>query len=327
VPLGLGLAASHAPALFAATAAGWERTWDRFRGDAPLPPEIAREDAACIEDWIARTARAFGALRERLVAYDPEVVVVLAGDQDEWFDAAHLPNLMLYCGTAPIDGYHNFGADDVEPRLLPWEHPERFGVRVQVASEIGEVLLRELVRDGFDVAISRKLPAYEGRRKAPHALVRPLPLLLQRPDVPIVPIMMKTVERSPAALTAARCLALGRALAAICERLPQRVALFGSGGMSHDPLGPRAGWVDEPLDRWFLEQLTRGTPDRLASLYTFRSAATESGTGELRTWIPVAAAMDAVLPGVRATLVDYFAARTSTAGCGWVAWDLTSAAR
>jgi len=86
------------------------------------------------------------------------------------------------------------------------------------------------------------------------------------------------------------------------------------------PLGPRSGWVDEPLDRWFLDQLTGGTPDRLNSLYSFRSAATESGTGELRTWLPVAAAMDAVQPGIRATLVDYFVARKAMCGNGWVTW-------
>jgi hypothetical protein len=90
--------------------------------------------------------------------------------------------------------------------------------------------------------------------------------------------------------------------------------------MSHDPLGPRSGWVDEPLDRWFLEQLAAGTPNTLGALYSFRSAATESGTGELRTWLPVAAAMNAVRPGVRAKVVDYFVARKSTCGIGWVTW-------
>jgi hypothetical protein len=203
----------------------------------------------------------------------------------------------------------------------PWDHPERFGVRLRVDRALGDTLLDGLVREGFDVAISRHVPVHEQpRRKVPHALVRPLPLVLPNADVPIVPLMMKTVERSAAILSGDRCLELGRALEAICRDLPQRIALYGSGGMSHDPQGPLAGWVDEPLDRWVIEQLTHGTPDELGALYSFRSLALESGAGELRTWLPVAAALDAARPGVHAKLVEYFVARKSTVGNGWVTW-------
>jgi hypothetical protein len=321
MPLEFGLVSSHAPSLFATTYAGWDSAWKRFRGSTPQPPEVEAEGPERIAEFVRRTAAAFAEQRARLAAYDPDVLIVVAGDQDEWFDAAHVPNVMIYAGDDDVQGYHNFGADDEEPRLLPWEHPDRFGVRLKVDRALGETLLRGLVRDGFDISISRKLPAYEGRRKAPHALVRPLPLILSRPDIPIVPVMMKTVERSPAVLTGGRALALGRAIARICRDLPQRIAIYGSGGMSHDPLGPRACWVDEPLDRWFIERLVAGAPDDLAPLYTFRSAATESGTGELRTWLPVAGAMDALSPGCHATLIDYFAAYKSTAGCGWMVWE------
>jgi hypothetical protein len=165
------------------------------------------------------------------------------------------------------------------------------------------------------------VPVHEQPRRAvPHALVRPLPLLMPNLDIPIVPVMMKTVERSPAILTGERCLALGRAIERLCRDLPQRIALYGSGGMSHDPNGPLAGWVDEPFDRWVLEQLTSGTPNELEALYSFRSAATESGAGELRTWLPVAAAMNATHPGIHATLVDYFVARKSVTGNGWITY-------
>lgn len=327
MPIGIGMASSHAPSLFAKTYEGWQSCWQRFCGHNPQPPEVEREGPEQIADWVERTAAAFATLRADLTAFDPDVLIVIAGDQNEWFDAAHLPNIMIYAGDDDVLGFHNFGADDHNPRLMPWDHPERFGVRLKVDRELGDRLLNGLVREGFDVAISRKLPAYvDPRRTAPHALVRPLPLIMPRMDLPIVPLMMKTVERSPAILTGERCLALGRALEKICRTLPQRIAIYGSGGMSHDPLGPRAGWVDEPLDRWVLEQLSAGTPERLGSLYSFRSAATESGTGEIRTWLPVAGAMDAAAPGMRATVVEYFAARKSTAGCGWVVWPQTQTA-
>jgi protocatechuate 4,5-dioxygenase beta chain len=321
MPIVFGMASSHAPSLFAQTYDGWQRLWQRFRGETPQPPEIEREGPEAVADFVARTATAFARLRRELAAAKPDVVIVLAGDQNEWFDDANLPNLMIYAGDDDIVGFHNFGADDHEPPLLPWNHPDRFGVRLRVDRALGDTLLDGLVREGFDVAVSRRVPVHEAPRRAvPHALVRPLPLLLPRPDLPIVPLMMKTVERSPAILTGERCLALGRAIEAICRDLPQRIALYGSGGMSHDPSGPLAGWVDEPLDRWVLQQLCAGTPDALGALYSFRSMTTESGTGELRTWLPVAAAMDALQPAIRATLVDYFVARKSTVGNGWVTW-------
>ena len=319
--VGFGMASSHAPSLFAETYDGWQRVWERFSGGNSGPPELAAEGPETVAGFVSRTATAFATLRAQLTAYAPDAVIVVAGDQNEWFDAAHLPNLMIYAGTDDVVGFHNFGSDDVEPRLLPWEHPERFGVRLRVDHELAEQLLAGLVREGFDVAISRKLPAREDpRRAAPHALVRPLPLVLPTLDVPIVPLMMKTVERSPAILNGERCLELGRAIVSVCSTSRKRIALYGSGGLSHDPGGPRAGWVDEPLDRWVLEQLANGTPERLSALYSFRSGWTESGTGEIRTWLPVAAAMDALSPGTQATIVDYFAARKSTVGCGWAVW-------
>ena len=321
MPIVFGMASSHAPSLFAQTYAGWQLLWSRFRADTPQPPEIENEGPEAVADFVARTAAAFGTLRRELTAAKPDVVIVLAGDQNEWFDETNTPNLMIYAGYDDIVGFHNHGADDHDPPLAPWDHPDRFGVTLRVDRGLGDHLLNGLVREGFDVAVSRRVPVHEApRRKVPHALVRPLPLVLPNLDVPIVPLMMKTVERSPAILSGDRCLELGRALESICRDLPQRIALYGSGGMSHDPGGPLAGWVDETLDRWVIEQLTGGTPAELGALYSFRSLTTESGSGELRTWLPVAAALDAARPGIRANLVEYFVARKSTVGNGWVTW-------
>jgi hypothetical protein len=321
MPIVFGMASSHAPALFAETYDGWQRVWKRFTSTTPQPPEIANEGPEAVADFVSRTAAAFATQRRELAAAKPDVLIVFAGDQTEWFDDTNLPNLMIYAGDDDIVGFHNFGADDHDPPLAPWDHPERFGVRLHVDRPLADFLLEGLLRDGFDVSISRRVPVHEQPRRAvPHALVRPLPLLMPGLDIPIVPVMMKTVERSPAILTGERCLALGRAIERLCRDLPQRIALYGSGGMSHDPNGPLAGWVDEPFDRWVLDALTSGAPERLEALYSFRSAATESGAGELRTWLPVAAAMNAAHPGIHATLVDYFVARKSVTGNGWITY-------
>src|SRR5207244_8451963 len=38
----------------------------------------------------------------------------------------------------------------------------------------------------------------------------------------------------------------------------ERVAVVATGGLSHEPGGPRYFWVDEEFDRWFLDLLKRG---------------------------------------------------------------------
>ena len=321
MPIELGMASTHAPGVFSNTYEGWQRIWKRFGAHLPQPPEVFLENRQLVENWIERSAAAFSVLREHLSAYRPDALIVVAGDQNEWYHASHVPNILIYAGSAEIPAYTNVGADDHDPAWIPWEHPDEYAVSLKVDTALANEILTALVREGFDVSISRQLnPQGNPRRGAPHALVRPLAYLTPAFDVPIVPIIVKTVEPSPATLTGARCLALGRALTRICSSSTKRIAIYGSGGMSHDPLGPRSNWVDEPLDLWVLDQLANGTPDQLSSLFSFSSEATDAGTGELRTWLPVAGAMDELCAGKRAVKVDYIPARKSTAGFGWVVW-------
>lgn len=103
-----------------------------------------------------------------------------------------------------------------------------------------------------------------------------------------------------------RCLSLGKALAEVIASWDAqlRVAVIGSGGMSHFV-------VDEELDRSFLAALQRNDADALISMpaYNFRS-----GSSELKNWIPVAGAMNEL--GLKMTLIDYQPLYRSAAGTG-----------
>ncbi|MBB5708229.1 hypothetical protein [Sphingopyxis panaciterrulae] len=322
MPINLGMASSHFPSLFQDTHAGWQRYWKLISDGVPQPPEAEQQDALCVADWVGRRERAFARLAGALATAKPAALIVVAGDQDEWFSAANLPNVMIYSGEKDIEGFHNYGDFDADPPLRFWENPDRFGVTVRSASRLAAHLQTELVRRDFDIAISRKInPQGRPERKAPHALTRPLPLIMPALDIPVIPVIVKTIERSKAVLSGERCLALGRAIADICADLPEPIAIYGSGGMSHDPSGPLSGWVDEPLDRWVLDCLERGDVEALKALFSFQSAATDSGTGELRTWLVAAGAMHAAQAIYRCEVVDYFPAHIATAGCGWVLWD------
>lgn len=321
MPVVLGLATSHFPSLFQDTYEGWQVYWKRISGDIPQPPEVESEDRTCVEDWVRRRRIAFARLRDAFAAHRPDALIVVGGDQDEWFGPAHVPAMLLYAGTEPIVGFHNHGDADEHPPLRFWEHPERFGMTVPVDARLAGRLHHGLVAAGFDISISRKAVA-RGRpeRRGPHAITRPLPMIMPQLGTPIVPLIIRTVERSAGVLSGSRCLALGKEIARICREDPRRIAILASGGMSHDPSGPRSGWVDEPMDRWVMDCIARGDADRLGGLFAFRSAANESGTGELRTWLVAAAAMEQALPGIRGEVIDYFPARKSTAGCGWALW-------
>ena len=65
--------------------------------------------------------------------------------------------------------------------------------------------------------------------------------------------------------TGSRCFKLGQALAKILAAYPEdlRVVVFGTGGMSHQLQGERAGLVNKAFDLAFLDDLV-ATPDELA---------------------------------------------------------------
>ena len=87
--------------------------------------------------------------------------------------------------------------------------------------------------------------------------------------------------------------------------------------MSHDPRGPLAGWVDEPLDKWVLDRIARGEGAQLRELFTTDSPNLRGGTGEIRNWIITAGAFD----GINATVVDYIPARHAVTGLGFAYWQ------
>jgi protocatechuate 4,5-dioxygenase beta chain len=137
-------------------------------------------------------------------------------------------------------------------------------------------------------------------------------------DVPVIPLHVNCYF--PPMPSARQCYELGRAIARSLKDRPERVAIMASGGLSHDPRGPRAGWIDTALDHWVLEQLRAGNGEALCHLFEFDSDTLRSGTGEIRSWIVVAGACGAT----RATIVDYIPAHHAVTGLGFAYFDLAA---
>ena len=120
---------------------------------------------------------------------------------------------------------------------------------------------------------------------------------------------------------------MGREIADIirtCRPDGERVAIMGTGGLSHDPGGPQYFDVDEEFDRAFLALLEEGDPGKVVAETTLErmAAAGDGGTTELLSWI---VAMGAVGER-RARTVCYEPAVELRCGMGCVWWDMSSEA-
>ena len=115
----------------------------------------------------------------------------------------------------------------------------------------------------------------------------------------------------------------GLALAYLREMLAQfpgdeRIAVIATGGLSHEPGGPRYFWVDEEFDRWFLDLLKQGDHVALLRECTLErmEAAGSGGTAELLAWVLVLA-----FTRGPADVLAYMPAVAWRSGTGMVVWN------
>jgi protocatechuate 4,5-dioxygenase beta chain len=308
--LGLGMASSHAPMMFQ-KAQYWPRVMERLQREAREQlPRSAREEIATpaiIEEKVRRIEAAFAVLRGQLQAYRPDALIMIGDDQGDLFDVANNPTFSVYTGDEPI-----WGLSARDPFGTPVE--ERTKIVFRQHGELARHLLRGLIRRSFDVAnIGRFDPRGNPARGVSHMVSNLVPEVDPALEIPLVCVFLN--EYYPPLPSAARCAQLGAAIADALRDRGERIAIYASGGLSHFPGMYNAGWIDQPLDHWILERLERNDLEALQHLFTFDSDAMRSGTGEVRAWISVAAAMNRP-----ATRVEYVPAHCAQTGCGFVYW-------
>lgn len=305
MPVTLGLASSHAPGMFEPA-----KMWPTVYASIPEPMRSSQPASALLEtpeviaEYVARIDSAFETLRNAIAAAKPRALIVIGDDQGDMFSPAAIPTLAMFTGETlwGLDGTH------YRPR------EKRSRIHFRCDSELARHLGSELVREGFDMTLCEKfLPLGDPDSGVSHMVAQPVPRLLRELDIPIIPIFLN--EYFPPIPSAQRCLDFGLALRRILDEVSEPTAIYASGGLSHDPMGPRAGWVDEPLDNWFLGRLVANDVKALSHLFTFDSSTLRGGTGEIRAWISVAAAMNR-----HAQIVDYFPAHHVKTGLGFALW-------
>jgi protocatechuate 4,5-dioxygenase beta chain len=111
-------------------------------------------------------------------------------------------------------------------------------------------LINALVADEFDITICQEM-------LVDHAVTIPMALMWPGESWPvkIVPIEINTVQHPLPSL--ARCLALGRSVGRAIESYPRdlKVLVVGTGGLSHQLDGARAGFINKEFDELCMDRL------------------------------------------------------------------------
>jgi protocatechuate 4,5-dioxygenase beta chain len=215
----------------------------------------------------------FPAAREWLSRSRPDVVVVFYNDHGLNFFLDKMPTFAVGAATeyANADegwGLPNFGTYRGYPELS-WH------------------IIEQLVTDEFDPMTCQEM-------KVDHAFSIPLKLLWPEGTAGIrtIPIAINTVQHPLP--SARRCYKLGqsvgRALASWPEK--QNVLVLGTGGLSHQLDGQRAGFINKSFDLMCLDKLV-GHPEQLTG-YSGAELAEIAGTQgvELLNWIAARGALD-----------------------------------
>ncbi|TXL78823.1 hypothetical protein FHP25_07460 [Vineibacter terrae] len=276
-----------------------------FAAGAPHAPGLIGLLAAAPSEVRDVVASTYGSLAEAIAGARADVLIVFAND--------HLTNSRV---RAYPDFLIGMAAEHRGPHewFKPWIGCDDY--RVKGAPQVAEALLDGMTRRGI------RMFAESGNLKFDDNISVPVHLAkLQDAGVPMVPVLQNcTVPPIP---DQHRCYAVGRALGALIrDDLPagMRVALLGSGGLSHEPGGARYYFIDEAFDRWFLDLVASGDHDRLLRELTLEKmeAAGSGGTAELLAWVVVLGAIGP-RPG---RSFGYAAHKDFKCGVGAVLWDM-----
>jgi protocatechuate 4,5-dioxygenase beta chain len=197
----------------------------------------------------------------------PDVVILVYNDHASAFSVELIPTLALGCAAEFKPADEGWG-----PRPVPVVkgHPE-------FAAHIAQ----SVILDEFDLTIVNKMDV-------DHGLTVPLTLMFGQPGewpCRILPLPVNVVQYPPP--TGNRCYHFGKALKKAVESYHEdlRVVIFGTGGMSHQLQGKRAGLINAKFDKAFLDNLVKN-PKKVAKI-PFLEYVREAGSEaiELVMWL------------------------------------------
>ena len=204
----------------------------------------------------------------------PDVVLLVFNDHATAFSLDMIPTFAIGCAERFEPADEGWGPRQVPPVM---GHPE-------LAAHIAQ----SVILDEFDLTIVNKMDV-------DHGLTVPLSLMFGQPRAwpcQVIPFAVNVVQYPPP--TGHRCWRLGAALRRAIESFDQdlNVQVWGTGGMSHQLQGPRAGLINKVFDNRFLDRLVDDAEglSRIPHIEYIREAGSEGI--ELVMWLIARGALD-----------------------------------
>jgi protocatechuate 4,5-dioxygenase beta chain len=177
--------------------------------------------------------------RQWLAKLAPDVAIVVYNDHACAFSLQIIPTFLIGVADRFPIADEGFG-----PRPVPV---------VQGHPALAWHLAESLILDEFDMTIANEMPV-------DHGLTVPLSITCGKTSqwpFPVIPLCVNVVQYPPP--TGARCFKLGQAIRRAVESFEQdlRVVIYGTGGMSHQLQGERAGLINREFDKAFLDGMTK----------------------------------------------------------------------
>ncbi|MFK7966795.1 MAG: class III extradiol dioxygenase subunit beta [Burkholderiaceae bacterium] len=213
--------------------------------------------------------------KQWMLEQKPDVILLVYNDHASAFDLRLIPTFAIGCAESFEIADEGWGARPV-PAVTG--HPD-----------LAWHIAQSVILDEFDLTIVNEMPV-------DHGLTVPLTLMHGQPTqwpCPVIPFAVNVVQYPPP--TGNRCYQLGKALRRAIDSFDQdlNVQVWGTGGMSHQLQGPRAGLINSEFDRQFLQAMV-DDPESLASrphVEYLREAGSEGV--ELVMWLIARGALDA----------------------------------
>jgi protocatechuate 4,5-dioxygenase, beta chain len=218
----------------------------------------------------------------------PDVIFLVYNDHATAFSLDIIPTFAIGCADEFKPADEGWG-----PRPVPMVkgHPA-------LASHIAQ----SVIQQDFDLTIVNKMDV-------DHGLTVPLSLMCGQPTAwpcPVIPFAVNVVQYPVP--SGNRCFQLGRAIRRAVESFdePLNVQIWGTGGMSHQLQGPRAGLINKEFDARFLDLLIQ-EPEKAAAIPHIDYVREAGSEGiELVMWLIARGAMADVNGGPPVELMHRF---------------------
>ncbi|HXI75998.1 MAG TPA: hypothetical protein VNH21_02595 [Steroidobacteraceae bacterium] len=240
-----------------------------FAGICSHAPGITGRAQLADRDIAGDFFRCYRSMGDQLAAARPDALMIVA--------AEHFANFFM--NNMPA-----FAVGMAESYEGPIEDPQWLGIARTVIpgnAPLSQRLIREMMQT-VDLA-------YAEEWKFDHGVMVPLNFLTPRYDLPVIPLNINC--QGPPLTPLHRAWALGEALRRAADLVPERIAVVGTGGISHWPATPDSGKINESWDREFLRRWLANDKQALLS-YSDEATYRDAGQGgfEIRTFISIAAA-------------------------------------